>query len=186
MAVSISDLSDDIIIAIAAQVKAFPWFTMYMSNSVLVCKRWYTLGVHILYGNMFLINEPGHLDKFISAINPSIHTYYIRSMTIQLEKGPRNPRDEWDVARFMTQKAAALTKEVAPLIEVLPSLQNFTSFSLRLDLSGHLSIHRSDLRDTLGALPESCVALDLDTYGQDHRMKGEKVHLCDTIRRLLW
>jgi hypothetical protein len=37
----------------------------------------------------------------------------------------------------------------------------------------------------LDALPDSCIYLELDTWGKDYRRKIEVVHVCDGIRRVL-
>jgi hypothetical protein len=51
--------------------------------------------------------------------------------------------------------------------------------------SAYRSIPRATIIALLNALPASCINLELDTCGQDHRNEDEDTHVCDVMRGLL-
>lgn len=180
----LNGLPDDIIIAIATQLK---WDINSNTNLlafILVTKRWYQLGLQSFYGNIAL--GIMNLEQFTRSFVVSAHGNYVRSLTLRIEAG-RGICTSAQVS-VGSDNAGDKTKTsngVARLVSLIPHFKNLVSFSLRLEESRWCPIPRATIIALLGALPESCTNLELDTFGQDHRKDNEQAHVCDAVRCVL-
>ncbi|KAM0800092.1 hypothetical protein BDR22DRAFT_852816 [Usnea florida] len=177
----------------------------------LVCKNWREVGQPVVWASVSLANSS--LKTFVAAAESSGNVCtHIRVLSLhlntiwpeqkdygQLQKNPQswpngaNPRtaEQWNCL----DRLAALMKT---------SILGLRSFSLRIDKlpeGGRRGEHHSSpqgawmrsetLARILESLPQSCIALELDTRGRDDDpvcgffVTGTSSHLCTSIQRVL-
>jgi len=192
------NLPDDLIIAIAISLKHVGYGTADLLNFILVCTRWRELGLPIFYSNITLANTT--LLKFVNSFDRSSQnrSRYVRSLTVRLEPnvntsyqtffGTTSPPAEMMVSDLFPPPVL-IPQDFKPemLAQLTPTLRYFTnvaSVSLTVTPPIH-SILRSVLIELLQCLPETCVNLELDTQGEDHRNEDEEAHICPVIRMML-
>jgi hypothetical protein len=205
MASSLSNLPDDLVIAIATELKRVGGSTSDLLSLTLASKRWHRLGLPIFYANLTLTNAT--LVRFVNSFNADAHGKHVRSLTARFEAdagvhpttlamftGPAGPpvmSSEFSGFGFSTgsrlraSTPAKVYELLEQLVPTLPSFVNLRSFSLYVAQSPYRSIPRATIIALLEALPSSCTNLELDTRGQDHREEDEQAHVCDVIRGLL-
>jgi hypothetical protein len=205
MASSLSNLPDDLVIAIATELKRVGGSTSDLLSLTLASKRWHRLGLPIFYANLTLTNAT--LVRFVNSFNADAHGKHVRSLTARFEAdagvhpttlamftGPAGPpvmSSEFSGFGFSTgsrlraSTPAKVYELLEQLVPTLPSFVNLKSFSLYVAQSPYRSIPRATIIALLEALSSSCTNLELDTRGQDHREEDEQAHVCDVIRGLL-
>ncbi|KAH7356063.1 hypothetical protein BKA66DRAFT_474169 [Pyrenochaeta sp. MPI-SDFR-AT-0127] len=198
-------LPDDIIIAVATQIKRQSPTNVDLSSFILVCKRWHQLGLRLLYGNIALGNTD--LKRFADSFDASKYGNEVRSLTLRIEKDHgTHPNDltlfpasaiapaqsipgfgfpGFPSANDPPSNEPSLPDRIASIVPLISQFDNLISFSFRLEESAWRSIPRATIVAYLQALPNSCQHLELDTRGQDHRGEDEQVHICDNIRSIL-
>jgi hypothetical protein len=202
MASTLSNLPDDLVIAIATELKRVGGSTADLLSFTLASKRCHRLGLPIFYGNTTLTNAT--LVRFVNSFNAEAHSKHVRSLTARFKAdagvhpttlamftGPVGPpvmSSEFSGFGFSTgsplkastpAEVAAMLKQLVP---TLPSLVNLKLFSLYVAQSPYRLIQRATIIALRQALPASCTHLELDTRGQDHRLQDEQAHVCDAIR----
>jgi hypothetical protein len=80
---AIQDLSNDVIIGIAKQLKRDSDKNESLNTFVRVCKRWNQCGLPIFYGNIGLSNKT--LERFTHSFNVSTYAEFVRSLTLRIE-----------------------------------------------------------------------------------------------------
>jgi hypothetical protein len=77
------NLPDDLVIAVATELKRVGGSTADLLNFTLVSKRWQNLGLPIFYGNITLTNAT--LVRFVYSFNATAHGKHVRSLTARFE-----------------------------------------------------------------------------------------------------
>ncbi|ORX93273.1 hypothetical protein BCR34DRAFT_594728 [Clohesyomyces aquaticus] len=174
---NISILPDDIMITVATELRRSDSARADLSAFVLVQKRWYHIGIPVLYGNIaFSVTTIKRLRTSFPAEKFGEH---VRSLTLQIRCPPRS-KDHF------SEHEDPLAEDLAAVVPTVQHLTNLASFSLVLRCPnwGFFEyLPRSVVVAILDELPESCINLELD-IGPQNGLKGE-VHVCDTIRSLL-
>jgi hypothetical protein len=80
---AIQDLSNDVIIEIAKQLKRDSDPNENLKAFVRVCKRWNQCGLPVFYGNIALSNMTP--ERFTQSFNVSTYAEFVRSLTLRIE-----------------------------------------------------------------------------------------------------
>lgn len=199
------NLPDDLVVAIATELKRVGGTLVDLLNFTLISKRWQHLGLPIFYGNVALTNTT--LIRFVDSFNAATYGKHVRSLTARFEAdsgvhpstlamftGPHGPPImSSDFSGFGVSSGSpypastptAVDGMLERLVPMIHSLVDLRSFSLYVAPSAYRSIRRATLVALLKALPATCTNLELDTHAQDHREEDEKAHVCDAVRTLL-
>jgi len=210
---TILDLSDNLIIEIAKQLKRESDENENVTAFLKVCKRWNRCGLLVFYGTIALSNRT--LELFTRTFNISACAESVRSLTLRIDtslffsfaSGPSMVASGFGSSGFGSSGFSSsgfgssgfgsapanepvsiemtLPDRLAKFVALLPNFKKLTSFSLRLEASPYRSVPRSVLIKLIEALPETCTNLELDTAAQDYREEQENAHMCEAIRSLL-
>lgn len=182
---NMATLPDDVVYAIATQLKGVSSSNADLFAFLLVCQQWYQLGVRILYRNLALTDFI--LERFIDSFVASTHGQYVRSLSMRFDLDYENQEAEVHVPNRFS-KFRRLLERMAPLVS---EFQTLASFSLYMEGEFERWIPRRIIVSLQEALPQTCSNLELDmppdgvlsfAYNKHNR---ESVHLCDAVRHLL-
>lgn len=144
---TMSSLPDDLVIALAAHLKQQS-VTNNLLQFILVCKRWYQLGHHVLYRNVALNDTT--VERFAVLFNAEKYGDRIRSLSVQLG---RDIRDKWtDSWTF----EISLERRLNSIIPVISKFKNLASFSLLIEGHSTRSIPRARIVALLNSSPNTC------------------------------
>ncbi|KAF2874776.1 hypothetical protein BDV95DRAFT_603569 [Massariosphaeria phaeospora] len=186
--VELSALPNDIIIAIATQLRRQHSSNVDFLAFILVNKQWHQLGLRVFYGNIALTDST--LAPFTESFNVLAYGKCVRSLTLKIEATD----DETPRQCAAKAEPTLLSKGLTQLTPLISNFKNLASFSLcaqGLSRNPVLadrqpeSVPRKNIVALLKALPETCTNLELDTRGYDHREEYEQVHMCDAVRAIL-
>jgi hypothetical protein len=133
-------LPDDIVIAIATQLKRRNASNRDLISFILVCKQWHQLGRRVLHGNIALASTT--LIPFARSFNASAYAGEVRSLTLRVE-GDNGMKPGWDdVIRktgidwvthggsWAPSQRHLLPDRIASIVPLVFHLHSLASFSL--------------------------------------------------------
>lgn len=202
---NMENVPDDVLIAIATQLKRNKSAAQDLLAFIKVSARWHALGIPLLYGNISIPTR--RIEPFAHAFISFKYAKLVRSLSIcvgsedsLMDEDPfRNEdrTDPWNEAQsnqsgcgYLIQGGVTCEQLEARLpftlfVPILSKLRNLVSFSLVIEGGVEwYRLRRTTVADLVNALPPSCINLELDTNGYDY-MDGESVHVCENIRRIL-
>ncbi|KAK9418335.1 putative F-box domain-containing protein [Seiridium unicorne] len=173
---------------------------------LLVCKKWSTLARHVLWRHVVLDAET--FSRFLTTCsNVGNVLPAVRSITIRISPlteihvyhpGHRPPpsTDSSPMDKYIHAERQ-LNSNLCKLREIMrTSMKEIVSFSLATPgppivfprgYKSKFFIDAGEIDGILQALPLSCVALELETYGFERRVipNSNEPHLCPSIRKVM-
>jgi hypothetical protein len=144
MASTLSNLPDDLVIAIATELKRVGGSTADLLSFTLVNKRCRRLGLPIFYGNITLTNAT--LVRFVNSFNADAYGKHVRSLTARFEAdvgvhpttvamftSPASPpvtNSNFSGFGLLTLKASTPAEVGAMLKQLVPTHPSFVNLKL--------------------------------------------------------
>lgn len=192
-------LPNELLSTILLHVKINSSASCFLS-CLLCCKAWHSIALPLLYHDVLVVKS--NLEAFVKHFNLSYGSF-ARSLTISMEPiQPEMQPDGEDSFEFLkdetymsvhgSQGSNRLWASFRDICEKVASMTRLRTFSFhlsprpsyRLEFSGCRWVPRPILALIIEALPDTCVNLEIDTFGLDCHEPGS-AHLCEAIRGTL-
>lgn len=145
--------------------------TKDVGSCIRVSRRWSRVGIPILHRHLVITSPSRSVCSFFCHFHSSFADN-VRTITLHL------------LPQFGDHDA--IHHQLITLKSVLPRLRNLACFSLGADdLGGVIRVPAAGIADVLGALPQSCEHLEIDTGGFEVYDAEQDDHLCPSFRRVL-